>query len=248
MHPNDGDSILASNLRRAMAESGWKAAPLSTAAGLNQTFVRDILRGRAKRPAGVHLESLARVLGVAVHTLTGGAAWGMQPAPSCDAVLTNFTEAGSVTVSIPAGSPIQKDLPELVRLFARLPEAERQALLARMRPARRKAAGREAASGHQPPDTLPGNLRDRLAAWTRAAEDGDPSIREILAADEEVAHLLGDIQHPVSGLERISMIERALLRATQAPLAIGVEPHLQAKPHQETGLAAAPPLKLKIRK
>ncbi|MEO1291975.1 MAG: helix-turn-helix transcriptional regulator [Pseudomonadota bacterium] len=55
---------LNQRLRELMAESGIKAAPLARKANLNESAVRDILRGRSKNPGIVTLQRIANVLGL----------------------------------------------------------------------------------------------------------------------------------------------------------------------------------------
>ena len=63
---------LRANLRRATARgnpSGWRASSLALAAGLNESAVRDILRGRSQNPGIVTLHRLALALGVETSAL-----------------------------------------------------------------------------------------------------------------------------------------------------------------------------------
>jgi transcriptional regulator with XRE-family HTH domain len=57
------------NLRRLMAEKGWKARPLSEAAGLGSTYVRDVLRSGDTVPGIDRVEKLAAVLRCSVADL-----------------------------------------------------------------------------------------------------------------------------------------------------------------------------------
>ena len=54
--------VLTDRLRTLMKEHGVKAAPLARAAALNESAVRDILRGRSKNPGIVTLKKIASVL------------------------------------------------------------------------------------------------------------------------------------------------------------------------------------------
>ena len=53
---------LTDRLRHLMVEHNIKAAPLARAAQLNESAVRDILRGRSRNPGIVTLERIAKVL------------------------------------------------------------------------------------------------------------------------------------------------------------------------------------------
>lgn len=62
---------LRDELDRRMHEAGYNQKSLALAAGLHETYVRDILIGRSKRPGGAKLMAIARVLGCSVEDLTG---------------------------------------------------------------------------------------------------------------------------------------------------------------------------------
>ena len=66
------DSALQAELRRRMTECGFNQKSLARTAGLNETAVRDILKGRSRSPRIDTLEALARVLDCSVIHLTGG--------------------------------------------------------------------------------------------------------------------------------------------------------------------------------
>jgi repressor LexA len=65
------DSLLQRELRRRMEAAGYNQKSLARAAGLNQTAVRDILKGRSRHPRSDTLEALARILGCTIDQLTG---------------------------------------------------------------------------------------------------------------------------------------------------------------------------------
>jgi len=56
---------LGEEVHRRMGELGLNAKRLSLAAGLNETYVRDIMRGRTRNPRTDSLGKLARALGCA---------------------------------------------------------------------------------------------------------------------------------------------------------------------------------------
>ncbi|MEL6213039.1 MAG: helix-turn-helix transcriptional regulator, partial [Pseudomonadota bacterium] len=55
---------LTSRLTAEMQKRSWKASPLSKAAGLNESAVRDILRGRSQNPGIVTISRIASLLEV----------------------------------------------------------------------------------------------------------------------------------------------------------------------------------------
>jgi len=65
------DSPLITELRSRMAAEGFNQKSLARAANLNETAVRDILKGRSQNPRIDTLEALARTLGCSVSELTG---------------------------------------------------------------------------------------------------------------------------------------------------------------------------------
>jgi transcriptional regulator with XRE-family HTH domain len=89
------ETPLQSELRRRMSEAGFNQKSLARAAKLNETAVRDILKGRSKNPRIDTLEALCRVLGCSVSELTGGG----QAAPAI------WTEAIDVMGSVGGGVP-----------------------------------------------------------------------------------------------------------------------------------------------
>ena len=66
------DTPLQSELRRRMLAQGFNQKSLARNAGLNETAVRDILKGRSRSPRIDTLEALARTLSCSVPDLTGG--------------------------------------------------------------------------------------------------------------------------------------------------------------------------------
>lgn len=65
------ETSLQRELRRRMDGAGYNQKSLARAAGLNQTAVRDILKGRSRHPRSDTLEALARILGCTIDQLTG---------------------------------------------------------------------------------------------------------------------------------------------------------------------------------
>jgi len=65
------DSVLQSELRRRMVEHGFNQKSLARAADLNETAVRDILKGRSLNPRIDTLGALAGVLGCTLNDLVG---------------------------------------------------------------------------------------------------------------------------------------------------------------------------------
>ena len=137
------ETPLMQNLKRLMHRQGWRAAPLSLAAGLHASYVRDILRGRARHPSAERLERLARVLGVPLQDLTGGgredAAMALPPTPMLrqnepqtlsEAMFGSRIDGdGNLLLSVPRESPLRGQATQLLSLFAALPASRRKALL-----------------------------------------------------------------------------------------------------------------------
>ena len=65
------ESPLQSELRRRMVAHGYNQKSLARTAGLNETAVRDILKGRSRNPRIDTLEALSRVLACSVLDLRG---------------------------------------------------------------------------------------------------------------------------------------------------------------------------------
>lgn len=65
------ESPLQIELRRRMIKAGYNQKGLARAAGLNETAVRDILKGRSRNPRSDTLEALGRVLGCTIDALRG---------------------------------------------------------------------------------------------------------------------------------------------------------------------------------
>ncbi len=142
---NDKDASLETplmqNLKRLMHRQGWRAAPLSLAAGLHASYVRDILRGRARHPSAERLERLARVLGVPLQDLTGGGRDGAalalpstsrpyEPPTLSEAMFGSRVDGdGNLLLSVPRESPLRAQATQLLSLFAVLPAPRRKALL-----------------------------------------------------------------------------------------------------------------------
>jgi transcriptional regulator with XRE-family HTH domain len=68
---NNNISIIQQNLQTMMDERGYNMKQLSLDSGLNETAVRDIMRGRVANPTYHTLSSLARTLICTVAELTG---------------------------------------------------------------------------------------------------------------------------------------------------------------------------------
>jgi len=63
--------LIARNVRKRMDAKGIGPKALSLKAGLNETYVRDILKGRSRNPRQAHLQNLALALECRVSDLTG---------------------------------------------------------------------------------------------------------------------------------------------------------------------------------
>ncbi|WP_367159933.1 helix-turn-helix transcriptional regulator [Kozakia baliensis] len=63
------ESGVAAELRRRMEDSGYNQKSLALAASLNETYVRDILKGKSKNPEAGRLQRIANVLGCSVDDL-----------------------------------------------------------------------------------------------------------------------------------------------------------------------------------
>lgn len=89
------DSELQRRLRARMAATGHNQKSLAVAAGLNDTAVRDILKGRSRNPQYRTLYRLAEILGCQVADLTGAG-----PADNPEAG-GRLTVAGEDYVAVP---------------------------------------------------------------------------------------------------------------------------------------------------
>ncbi|MFT8484278.1 MAG: helix-turn-helix domain-containing protein [Gluconobacter cerinus] len=65
------DTFIAKELKRRMDEKGFKQKSLAIAADLNDTYVRDILKGKSKNPEASKLARIAQVLGCTSDDLLG---------------------------------------------------------------------------------------------------------------------------------------------------------------------------------
>jgi len=65
------DTFIAKELKRRMDEMGFKQKSLAIAADLNDTYVRDILKGKSKNPEASKLARIAQVLGCTSDDLLG---------------------------------------------------------------------------------------------------------------------------------------------------------------------------------
>jgi transcriptional regulator with XRE-family HTH domain len=66
----DEQSVIARNVRARMAKMGIGQKALALKAGLNATYVRDILQGKSANPRQGHLAKLAGALGCRSADLT----------------------------------------------------------------------------------------------------------------------------------------------------------------------------------
>lgn len=83
------NSELTDRLRARMTDAGFSMKSLSVAAGLNETYVRDVLAGRGK-PSVDRLARIAQVLGTTVADLMGEEEQGLRSVP-----LMGFVGAGA---------------------------------------------------------------------------------------------------------------------------------------------------------
>lgn len=67
--PMSNDSPIRSRIRRYLSEPGRSAAALSKAAGLNEQFVSQFLRGKSQSARGDNLEALAEAMGLSIAEL-----------------------------------------------------------------------------------------------------------------------------------------------------------------------------------
>ncbi len=65
------ESLIARNVRLRMEVKGLGPKALSLQAGLNETYVRDLLKGRSRNPKQAHLQQLAVALDCRASDLTG---------------------------------------------------------------------------------------------------------------------------------------------------------------------------------
>jgi transcriptional regulator with XRE-family HTH domain len=72
---DDAQTPLAGELRRLMEQAGIGQRRLAEMAGVNETYVRDVLKGKSKNPGSAGLAAVARALGCAparLLSLAGG--------------------------------------------------------------------------------------------------------------------------------------------------------------------------------
>lgn len=72
MKRTDPKSPMAKRIIQKMEELGFNAKQLSLLAGLNETYVRDLLKADAPNPRLQHVKALARQLKVSVEWLDSG--------------------------------------------------------------------------------------------------------------------------------------------------------------------------------
>ena len=65
------ETVLQRRVRERLDALGLKAAPLAKSAGLGESFVRDILRGRTASPSAANLQKLAAALDTSAEYLLG---------------------------------------------------------------------------------------------------------------------------------------------------------------------------------
>jgi DNA-binding Xre family transcriptional regulator len=65
------EGLIARNVGLRMAIMGLGPKALSLKAGLNETYVRDLVQGRSRNPRQAHLQHLATALDCQVTDLTG---------------------------------------------------------------------------------------------------------------------------------------------------------------------------------
>ena len=109
MKPTAVVDVITERLKQLMREHSIKAAPLARAADLNESAVRDILRGRSKNPGIVTLEKIASVLDLRPSALfEAGALW----------TITGDINDGTITESNSDGPQYAVENP----FFLRTPE------------------------------------------------------------------------------------------------------------------------------
>ena len=69
---SEPQSDMGKRISERMTELGLNAKQLSLAAGLNETYVRDLLKTEKPNPRFYHLKALAGQLGVSMHWLDTG--------------------------------------------------------------------------------------------------------------------------------------------------------------------------------
>lgn len=89
------ESYLQTELRRRMVEAGFNQKSLARKAGLNETAVRDILKGRSRNPRIDTLEAIARRLGCSVPQLRG-----TKDAPAPEAKTDSIDVIGAVEAGV----------------------------------------------------------------------------------------------------------------------------------------------------
>jgi transcriptional regulator with XRE-family HTH domain len=67
----EDEGLIARNVRLRMEAKGFTPKGLSLAATLNETYVRDILKGKSRNPTNARLQKLAAALDCRVADLTG---------------------------------------------------------------------------------------------------------------------------------------------------------------------------------
>lgn len=63
---------LVDRIEKRLLATGLKRAQASKAAGLNATYIRDVVEGRVQNPRSEHLARLAEVLGTSLEWLAEG--------------------------------------------------------------------------------------------------------------------------------------------------------------------------------
>ena len=111
----------AERLRAIMDARGLKPAPLGRDAGVGIDYIRDVLRGRVRRPSGEKLKKLADYLEMSVDTLLD------EDAPVEIAAQPSFAEADATPWQPAAASKSADGLAQLVQLIA--PKARTPSLM-----------------------------------------------------------------------------------------------------------------------
>ncbi len=99
---NEIIDVLTDRLRVLMKEYGVKAAPLARRAQLNESAVRDILRGRSKNPGIVTLKKIASVLNLRPSALfEAPVGWPIAGVVESEGVVRDRTAADEVLEALP---------------------------------------------------------------------------------------------------------------------------------------------------
>jgi transcriptional regulator with XRE-family HTH domain len=123
-----GATPLAREVHRRMVALGLNQRKLAQQAGLNETYVRDIITGRSRNPRRDQLERLARALGCSIGDLPSGTL--PDDSPSSDATHQPSNDPQSVEPVDPAGIlPLYPSEVSLIRLWRIIPGDVRDEVL-----------------------------------------------------------------------------------------------------------------------